>query len=52
MSIIMDIMRGSMFGYQRFFLWIPAAKDRYNQVRYVGIFLSEIFGKIFEDAEK
>ena len=52
MSIIMDIMRGSMFGYQRFFLWIPAAKDRYNQVRYVGIFLSVIKWKNFEYAEK
>ena len=47
MSIIMDIMRGSMFGYQRFFLWIPAAKDRYNQVRYVGIFLPVIKWKNF-----
>lgn len=47
MSIMMDIMRGSMSGYQRFFLWIPAAKDRYNQVRYVGIFLSVIKWKNF-----
>ena len=43
----MDIMRGSMFGYQRFFLWIPEAKDRYNQERYVGIFLSVIKWKNF-----
>ena len=42
MSIIMDGMFGSIFEFQRFFLWIPAAKDRYNQVRYAGIFLSVI----------